>query len=263
MQAADPDVPESTPAASVCSAGVVIATEVPVALVFNGISHVVMMATPLDLPDFALGFALSEGIVASAAEVRDLEVRPAEAGIEVALTIPPRRFAALQERRRNLVGRTGCGLCGVAALGDAVRPPRPVTSDNTISEAAVAAALASLRDHQPLNAGVHALHAAGWASRNGQIRLVREDIGRHNALDKLIGAMALGGLPCDDGFLLITSRCSVEMVQKAAEVGIALLVAVSAPTSLAVDLAQRAGLTLVAAAGPGRRIAFSHPHRLV
>ncbi len=249
--------------ASIQVGGIAIATEVPVALVYNGISHVVMMATPVDLPDFALGFSLSEGIVASAAEVRDLVVQPCEAGIEVAITIPPRRFAALKERQRNLVGRTGCGLCGVAALADAVRPARPVAVGSTITRAALEAALAHLRDHQPLNAGVHALHAAGWASRDGQIRLSREDVGRHNALDKLIGAMAARNLDFADGFLVITSRCSVEMVQKAAALGVTILVAVSAPTSLAVDLAQRAGMTLIAAAGPGQKLAFSHPHRLV
>ena len=248
---------------SVQASGIAIATEVPVALVFNGVSHVVMMATPADLTDFALGFSLSEGIVADAAEVRDVEMQPCEAGIELAITIPPRRFAALTDRRRNLVGRSGCGLCGVAALTDAVRAPQQVAPGGTLSHTAMAAALASLRDHQPLNAGVHALHAAGWASRDGQIQLVREDVGRHNALDKLIGAMAAGGREFADGFLVITSRCSVEMVQKAAALGIAILVAVSAPTALAVDLAREAGMTLIAAAGPGHRIAFTHAHRLV
>jgi FdhD protein len=241
---------------------VALAAEVPVALVFNGISYAVMLASPADLADFARGFALSEGIVERAEEVRDVVVRTVADGIEVAAELAPRRFEALKARRRSLAGRTGCGICGVEALGDAVRPPAPVAEGSPITDEAIARALAALPGRQALNAAVHALHAAAWAAPDGTILTVREDVGRHNALDKLIGARTASGEGFADGFLVITSRCSVEMVQKAARAGIAIVVAVSAPTALAVDLAERVNVTLVAAAGRGVRAAFSHPRRL-
>ena len=245
------------------ASGVAVATEVPVALVYGGISHVVMMASPADLEDFAFGFSLTEGIVAGAGEIRDLDIHSVPGGIEIALSIPPRRMEALKGRRRNLAGRTGCGLCGVEAIGEAVRRFPPVAEGIPVTEDAVARALSDLAAHQPLNARVHALHAAAWAGADGTVAMAREDVGRHNALDKLIGARARAGLGFVDGFLVATSRCSVEMVQKAAAMGAPMLVTVSAPTSLAISEAEAAGLTLVAGAAPGRRLAFTHPARLL
>jgi len=202
----------------------VIAEEVPVALVYNNISHAVMMASPADLSDFGLGFSLSEGILAAKDELMDIGVAESEAGIEVQMAIAIERFRLLRERRRTLAGRTGCGICGVESLEQAVRPVPPVTAATTIPVDAVYAALAELPQRQAVNQLTRSVHAAAWMNRAGRIQLVREDVGRHNALDKLIGAMAWRGLDASDGFALITSRCSVEMVQKAAAVGIPVLV---------------------------------------
>src|SRR5215469_3553497 len=225
-----------------------IAEETPVALVYNGISHTVMMATPQDLEDFAVGFSLTEGIVSSLHEVFNCEERPGRDGIEVALTIASERFADLRARRRNLVGRTGCGLCGVESLGQAIRPLRRVEEGVIISAKAILSALADLPSLQVINREVHALHAAGWALSNGAISEIREDVGRHNALDKLVGTMVRKGTDFASGFAVITSRCSYEMVQKAVACGIGALVAVSAPTALAMRVAEASGLTLVARA---------------
>ncbi|HUL04980.1 MAG TPA: formate dehydrogenase accessory sulfurtransferase FdhD, partial [Candidatus Acidoferrum sp.] len=225
-----------------------IAEEVPVALVYNNISHAVMMATPADLADFGLGFSLSEGILAGKDELMDIGVAESEVGIEVQMAIAIERFRLLRERRRTLAGRTGCGICGVESLEQAVRPVPPVTAATTIPVDAVYSALAELPRRQTVNRLTRSVHAAAWVDRSGQIELVREDVGRHNALDKLIGAMTWRGLDPADGFALITSRCSVEMVQKAAAVGIPVLVAISAPTALARRVADGCNLTLVALA---------------
>ena len=222
-----------------------VAEEVPVALVYNGISHAVMLATPLDLEDFALGFSLSEGIVGEPAEVRDIEIRAETAGIAVSLEIAPERFMALKARRRNLSGRTGCGLCGTESLEQVLRSLPPVPRRAEMAPAAISAAFAALRGHQRLHTLTGAVHAAGWARADGAIELVREDVGRHNALDKLIGAMSLAKRPFAAGFAAITSRASCEMVQKAATVGIPALAAISAPTGLAIRLARDCGLTLI------------------
>src|SRR5215470_12553604 len=223
----------------------VIAEEVPVALVYNNISHAVMMATPADLSDFDIGFAESD------------------AGIEVQMAISLERFRLLRERRRTLAGRTGCGICGVESLEQAVRPVPPVTATTTIPVDAIYAALAELPQRQAVNQLTRSVHAAAWLSTTGQIQLVREDVGRHNALDKLIGAMAWRGLDPAGGFALITSRCSVEMVQKAAAVGIPVLVAISAPTALARRMAEGCGLTLVALARPDSVLVVTHPQRIL
>ena len=222
--------------------------EVPVALVFNGVSHAVMLASPCDLADFALGFALSEGIIASADELLDLEVVPAGEGMEVRLTITQRRFAGLKDRRRALTGRTGCGLCGVESLDDAMRPLPRLEDRTMLSLKAIRRALDGLEPRQRLNRLAGAVHAAAWAGWDGQIVHLAEDVGRHNAFDKVIGAMAArpGGRP--PGFAVLTSRLSYELVQKAATTGISALVAISAPTALAVEAAERAGLCLVALA---------------
>ncbi len=240
-----------------------LAEEVPVALVYNGISHAVMLATPADLTDFALGFSLSEGILASPGELYDCEAVAVEGGIEVRLEIASARLAALKERRRSLAGRTGCGLCGVESLGLAVRSPAPVAPRAPLAAAAIHRALAGLLPHQPLFAATGAAHAAAWANDAGTLLTVREDVGRHNALDKLIGALAREGFDPAAGFLAVTSRASYEMVQKAASAGIGLLAAISAPTAFAVRLAEEAGLTLVGMARSSRLTAYSHPDRLI
>ena len=239
-----------------------IAEEAPVALVYNGISHAVMMATPADLADFALGFSLSEGIIQSADELLDLAVEPVDEGIEVRMAIALDRFAALKERRRSLAGRTGCGLCGVDSLKEAVRHPAPIAHDTRFEVKAINRALAELPKHQAMNRATGAVHAAAWVDMHGAITLVREDVGRHNALDKLIGALARGGVDRGRGFALITSRCSVEMVQKAVAAGIPMLVAISAPTALAKRLAEETRLTLVALARADSLLVLTHPWRL-
>jgi FdhD protein len=239
-----------------------IAEEVPVALVYNGISHAVMMATPEDLQDFALGFSLTEGILQNPRELLHTAERRGCDGIEMALTITNERFADLRARRRNLIGRTGCGLCGVDSLEQAVRPARMLQTDVVISPAAIARALAELPTCQVINRQVHAVHAAAWALRDGAIAEIREDVGRHNALDKLVGAMAYAHTAPESGFAVITSRCSYEMVQKAVAFGLGILVAVSAPTALALRVAEASGLTLVARARGERYTLYTHPHRI-
>ena len=225
-----------------------IATEVPVALVYNDISHVVMMATPQDLADFALGFSLSEGILRRPGELANVEVVEAGNGIELRLTVDRRRFGLLDSRRRNLAGRTGCGLCGVDSLEAALRALPQLAPSAAPSLDAIRAALAALPAAQRINSETHSVHAAAWADMAGDIRLVREDVGRHNALDKLIGAMALAEVDFTRGFAVITSRGSMEMVQKAVTMGMPTLVAISAPTTLALKLAEESRLRLVALA---------------
>lgn len=238
-----------------------VAEEVPVALEFNGISHAVMMASPADLEDFAYGFALTEGIVDTAAQILDCDWSSAALGYTVHLTIAASCFARLKDMRRNLTGRTGCGLCGSESLTHAVRQMEPVQSSARFSAAAVRHALAALRDRQVLLSISGATHAAAWCTADGDIAWIREDVGRHNALDKLLGALARAGCEASRGFVLVTSRASFEMVQKTAVAGVALLVAVSGVTSLAVELAQRSGLTLAGFAR-GRDVSlYSHPQR--
>jgi FdhD protein len=224
-----------------------LAEETPVALVYNGISHAVMMATPTDLADFALGFSLTEGILGSRDELLDLEIETGPAGITVQLSITARRIVRLKERRRTLIGRTGCGLCGTESLHEAIRPVAPVADGPQVTPAAIERAMQALSANQPLNLATGATHAAAWCDLSGQLLRVREDVGRHNALDKLIGAIVATPPPGADraGFVVITSRASFEMVHKCASVGISVLAAISAPTRLAVELAGRANLTLL------------------
>ncbi|MDM8355595.1 formate dehydrogenase accessory sulfurtransferase FdhD [Pandoraea communis] len=222
-----------------------LAEEVPVALEFNGISHVVMLATPADIEDFALGFALSEGILNDRRECYGVDVTATPLGITAHLEVSSRAFAGLKERRRNLTGRTGCGLCGTESLDQVLRPLPAAGQALRVSHAALAAAYAGLAQHQPLNGVTGAVHGAAWCSPQGEVLCLREDVGRHNALDKLIGALARDGQAFDSGFLLMTSRASVEIVQKAAQVGIPMVAAVSAATALAVRTAQAAGVALV------------------
>lgn len=225
-----------------------VAAEVPVALVYNGTSHVVMMATPQDLADFALGFSLSEGILRRPGELGEIEIVGTHSGIEARLQIDRRRASVLDIRRRNLAGRTGCGICGVDSLEAAMRPLPKLKPSAAPSAEAVRRALATLPAAQRINSETHSVHAAAFASLDGTILMLREDVGRHNALDKLIGGMANAGIDAAAGFALITSRCSMEMVQKAVTIGIPTLIAISAPTTLALKLAQDAGLRLIALA---------------
>lgn len=222
-----------------------VAEEVPVALEFNGIAHAVMMATPADLEDFACGFAVTEGIVDTIAQIYDCECDFSAQGCTVKLTIAASCCARLKEKRRNLTGRTGCGLCGTESLSQAIRYPAPLPVAPCFEAQAVSKAVATMRAHQLLLAVTGATHAAAWCTADGHIALLREDVGRHNALDKLVGALLRSGQPAGTGFITITSRASYEMVQKTATAGITLLAAVSGVTGLAVDVAQAAGLTLL------------------
>ena len=239
-----------------------VAEEVPVALMYAGLPHVVMMATPADLEDFALGFSLSEGIVRAPDEVLSIEIVQSGDGIQVSMDIPLERYLPLEQQRRNLAGRSSCGLCGAETIDQAVRHPPRVGLGVKVAPAALHRAFAALSQRQPLNAATGGVHAAAWASPDGEVRLVREDVGRHNALDKLIGGMMRGGYAVDAGFALITSRASFEMAQKAATVGITVLAAISAPTGLAIRLAEETALTLVAFARNGRHNVYSNPFRI-
>lgn len=242
-----------------------VATEAAVALVYNGISHVVMMATPLDLEDFALGFSLSEGILDRPNQLLDFSVEETTKGYEVQLAITNEAFARLQNRRRNLAGRTGCGLCGAEALEQVIEPLERVTDDRQISHKALQRVIASVQDHQPLQGVTGAVHGAAWCAVSGEIVLVREDVGRHNALDKLLGALSQqeNSKEREPGFILVSSRASYEMVVKAARANVGVLAAVSAPTSLAIELAESCGMTLVAFAREQRHVIYTDSSRLI
>ncbi|TQV67785.1 formate dehydrogenase accessory sulfurtransferase FdhD [Exilibacterium tricleocarpae] len=235
-----------------------LAQEAAVALVYNGISHVVMMASPDALEDLALGFSLSEGIVRSTDDIYAVEAHRHPPGHAVNIRISAACMAQLKQRRRNLTGRTGCGLCGTESLEQAVRAPIPVGPACKPSAAAVQQALATLAGAQPLQALTGACHGAAWCDMQGKIHLLREDIGRHNALDKLIGALANTVIDRHQGFALVSSRASYEMVQKATSAGITALVAVSAATALAVELARASGLHLIGFARQGRHTIYTN-----
>lgn len=239
-----------------------VAEEVPVALVYNGISHVVMLATPQDLEDFAIGFSLSECIVGRSGEIHDLEIVERDNGIEVQMQISAQRAHVLKEHRRTLAGRTGCGLCGTESLDQVARRVATVRSAAVLGERALPRAIASLRGMQHLFQLTGAVHAAAWCDFSGEIGMVREDVGRHNALDKLIGSLASQRKAFDSGFVLMTSRASYEIVQKAAAVGIAVVAAVSAPTGMAVRVAIDSGVTLVGFVRGERHCVYSHPERV-
>ena len=219
-----------------------LAEETPVALVYNGLSHAVMMATPADLDDFAFGFSLTEGIVDRVDEIRVVDCLQTPHGIALEMHIPQARFDALDRRSRNLTGRTGCGLCGAATLEAAIRPVRRPGSTAAFDPAGLLEALASLEARQPLNGETGAMHAAAIIDADGRLH-VREDVGRHNALDKAAGGALRAG--CEPRALLVTSRASYEIVHKAAQVGIGLVAAISAPTALAVRVAEQAGVVLI------------------
>jgi len=239
-----------------------VAEEMPVALVYHDVPHVVMLATPADLEDYAVGFTLSEGLVAHTDEIRGVEVIPGEASVDVKISVAWERFTQLLQRRRNLTGRTGCGLCGAETAEDAIRECAPVPAGISITAEELHEAMTQLAGRQPINARTGSVHAAAWVVPGKGIQVVREDVGRHNALDKTIGALARAQADFTAGYMLITSRASYEMVQKCATVGVSLLVALSAPTAFAVRLAQRAGLTLVAFARADQHVVYAHTHRI-
>jgi len=239
-----------------------VAEETPIALIYNDQPHVVMLATPNDLEDFALGFSITEGIVQRTEELQSIKRVPHRDGIELRILIDPERAACLLDKTRNLAGRTGCGLCGRATLAQAVRTPPRVRAQATITADELHGALAALHTEQRINRVTGAVHAAGWARIGEGLRYVREDVGRHNALDKLIGVLLRRREDVAAGFIVVTSRASYEMVQKAAIAGVGLLAAVSAPTALAVRLATATGITLVGFARPERHVVYTHPDRI-
>nr|WP_198921445.1 formate dehydrogenase accessory sulfurtransferase FdhD [Enterobacter hormaechei] len=240
-----------------------LAEEVPVALVYNGISHVVMMASPKDLELFAIGFSLSEGIIAHPQEIYGMDVVPACNGLEVQIELSSRRFMGLKERRRALAGRTGCGVCGVEQLNDIGKPIIPLPFTQTFNLAHLDRALEHLNDVQPIGQLSGCTHAAAWVLPSGSIAGGHEDVGRHVALDKLLGRRARENNVWLQGAALVSSRASYEMVQKSAMCGVEILFAVSAATTLAVEVAERCNLTLVGFCKPGRATIYTHPQRLI
>jgi FdhD protein len=239
-----------------------IAEETPVAIVYNGIPHVVMMATPQDLEDFALGFSITEELIGSPADLEHVEVVRYSQGIEIQAQVSRACEEVIAGRTRRLTGRTGCGICGADSVSMVLKQLHPVQGEVTIQAGTIRRALDALVTHQALNAEAGAVHAAGWAGLDGTIQAVREDVGRHNALDKLIGALLKAGVDPATGFVVVTSRASFEMVQKTTVLGAPLMAAISGPTGLAVRVAQQAGLTLVGFARGGGHTVYTHPQRL-
>jgi FdhD protein len=239
-----------------------VAAETPVAFVYDGGTEAVMMATPADLADFALGFSLNDGVVASAADIESVDVVEAGRGVELRVTLKVRDRERLVTRRRLRAGPAGCGLCGVESIAEAVRPLPFVEGGAVFTIAEIIDAMRSMRAHQALNARTHAVHAAGLYVRGEGLVAVREDVGRHNALDKLAGALVRAGRKASEGAVLMTSRVSVELVQKAAMMGASVLAAVSAPTVLALEEAETAGLTVAGIVRDDGLEVFTHPMRL-
>lgn len=238
-----------------------LADEVPVALVYNGISHVVMMASPKDLEAFAIGFSLSEGIIAAPQDIYGIDVVDSCNGIEVQVELSSRRFMALKAQRRAMAGRTGCGVCGVEQLAEIGKPIQPLPFTQTFDLQYLDLALRQLRQFQPLGEYTGCTHAAAWITLDGQLMGGYEDVGRHVALDKLLGYRSQQ--QWTQGAALVSSRASYEMVQKSAMCGVEILFAVSAATRLAVEVAQRSNLTLIGFSKPGRATVYTHPQRLI
>ena len=237
-----------------------VAEEVPIALVYNGVSHTVMMATPTELEAFAVGFSISEGIIKDLAEIYDIQIRTHYEGVEVALTVSSQRFSELKERRRTLAGRTGCGICGSDSLQQVRLPVKRVRTHFKVGHEAIDSAVGDLISKQPLQNETGAVHGAAWCDSEGAIIEICEDIGRHNALDKVIGILAQKGMLVDrnlnNGFVLVSSRASYEMVQKTAMINAPALVAVSAATTMAVELAEELGISLIGFARKRRHVTY-------
>lgn len=240
-----------------------VAEEVPVSLVYNMRPHVVMMATPADLEDFAVGFTLTEGIVSAANQIARIEVIRHAQGIEIQMDLAAAAAKELKSKGRSLIGRTGCGLCGVESIQDVLRALPPVSGTQRFATESLWKAERELPQHQVWNRETGSLHAAAWATANGALSVVREDVGRHNALDKVIGALARAGKDPSKGFLVLTSRASYELVQKAVAAGVPLIAAVSRPTGLAIRLAEATGLTLVALLRGSSANVYAHAERLI
>jgi len=240
-----------------------VVEETPVAVVYNGVPHVVMMATPIDLEDFVLGFSLTEELIRTPADLLSLEIVRYSQGIEIQVTVSPECDAVIAGRTRRLTGRTGCGICGSDSIAVVLKEPRQVPAGIPVPPVSIQLALEALTERQDLNAATGAVHAAAWASANGSIELVREDVGRHNALDKLIGTAVKQGIDPATGFVVVTSRASFEMVQKAMILGAPLLAAISGPTGLAVRVAEQSGMTLVGFARKDKLTVYTHPDRVV
>ncbi len=239
-----------------------IVEETPVVIVYNVIPHVVMMATPADLEDFVLGFSITEELIRVPADLRDVKVIRYGQGIEVQATVDEACEAVIASRARRLSGRTGCGICGTDSLDSVMKTPHSVRAGRPVGPEAIERALAALGGKQRLNAASGAVHAAAWAGPDGTVDEVREDVGRHNALDKLIGALLRRGADPESGFVLVTSRASFEMVQKTAVFGAPLLAAISGPTGLAVRVAEQSHMTLVGFARGDRLTVYTHPERV-
>ncbi len=239
-----------------------VAEETPVAFLYNGVPHIVMLATPASLEELAIGFTMSEALVERRDEIVGIEVEHRSDAAEVHIAVTAEKFSRLLRRQRNLTGRTGCGLCGIENVDDALRLPAAVCVGRKIDAIAMHAAIASLPAQQTFNASTGSIHAAAWVDATDHIVCVREDVGRHNALDKLIGALMQRGVDRSQGYVIITSRASYEMVLKCTTVGIPTLVAVSAPTALAIRLADKTGLTLIGFARETQHVIYTHPQRV-
>lgn len=240
-----------------------IPEETAISFTYGRAAYAVMMATPKDLEDFAVGFSLTEKIVDNAREIAELEIVPQPRGIELRMTLSGNRVEALESRRRSMAGPAGCGLCGIESLDAAVRDPATVKAGPHIPFGTIFQAIHELHARQPLNSQTQAVHGAGfWSLDASGFAAVREDVGRHNALDKLAGALARAGEDASQGFITLTSRVSIELVQKAATIGCPLIAAVSAPTGFAVRAADQAGLTLIAVARDDSFEVFTHGKRI-
>jgi len=240
-----------------------IPEETAIALTYNGGTYAVMMGTPQDLQDFAIGFSLGEGIVQSPDQIDSLDIVDLDDGIELRMWLEPSKAVAINERRRHIAGPTGCGICGIDSIAEALRPAARVPTGRSFLPREIMAAMASIAPLQQINMETRAVHAAAFWTPSRGIVALREDVGRHNALDKLAGALASAKVPATEGMVLLTSRVSVEMVQKAAAIGAPLMVAVSAPTALAVRTADAAGITLAAIARADGFEVFTHPRRII
>ncbi len=237
--------------------------ETAVAITYNGTTHAVMMATPTDLEDYAIGFSLTEGQIQTADQIRSIDIAAFEEGVDLRIWLDSETADTFRDRRRRIVGPTGCGLCGIESLMEAVPAPKQVVSDACFSASTILKAQADMFASQTLHAVTSAVHAAAWWTEDNGLVAVREDVGRHNALDKLTGALARDPGPTGPGLLLLTSRISVEMVQKAAVLGAPVIAAVSAPTALAIRVADTAGITIVATTRNDAFDVYTHRERIV